>query len=131
MPFKKGNPYRFTSERQPKRNDLGGRKPSELKTLISLGEVASREDYAKGLSYLRSLSKPELQAVAESNTLPVWITGRARTLYIEVGKGRTDELRDIEDRIFGKARQTTDVTSSDGSLHTPSLVIEKVTPPQE
>lgn len=30
-----------------------------------------------------------------------------------------------------KDKQTTDVTSSDGSLHTPSLVIEKVTPPQE
>lgn len=30
-----------------------------------------------------------------------------------------------------KQKQTTDITSSDGSLHTPSLVIEKVTPPQE
>ena len=131
MPFKKGNPYRFTSTRQPEHNNLGGRKPSELSTLLSQGEVVSREDYLKGLSYLQRCTKKELQAVADSNTLPTWIVARARAIYYQSSKFRTDELHDMEDRIYGKPKQTTDITSSDGSLHTPSLVIEKVTPPQE
>ena len=131
MPFKKGNPYRFTSTRQPERNNLGGRKPSELSSLLALGEVISGEDYRKGLSYLLRCTRAELQAVAESDTLPTWLVARARALYNQSGKFRTEELHDTEERIYGKPKQTTDLTNSDGSLHTPSLVIETVKPAEK
>ena len=34
-------------------------------------------------------------------------------------------------KLLGEEVNKTDITNSDGSLHVPSLIIEKVTPPQE
>ena len=59
----------------------------------------SKEDYYRGLTYLLACTKVELQAVASSDTLPMWLVNRARALYNQSGTGSTAELRDIEGKI--------------------------------
>jgi hypothetical protein len=122
---------KFSTENQPANRGKNGRKKSELTKLLEAKAVASKEDYQRGLAYLLACTKAELQEIAESEVLPMWLVSRARAMYNQSGKGGTAELHDTEDRLYGKAPQTTDLTNSDGSLHTPSLVIETVKPAEK
>lgn len=104
--LQKGN--RFSSTNQPAKN---GRKPLLYTQLVDAGYDLSHDEYKRILNALRQKSKDELVALAEAKDTPIWLVTICRALYKDAGKGKTDTVDKISDRLYGKPKQGVDVTS--------------------
>lgn len=112
----KGKGNRFSSTNQPKNR---GRKP-RLYTLAKKGYNISKEEFYDVLMYLMQLPKPELKDIAESEKHPVWVVNIARAIFKDTGKGVIFTIRELMDRLYGKAASNIDLTSGgDPFAHEP------------
>lgn len=107
---------KFTSENQPPNR---GRKP-RLYTLAKKGYNIGKEEFYDVLMYLMQLPKPELKDIAESEKHPVWVVNIARAIFKDTGKGVIFTIRELMDRLYGKAASNIDLTSGgDPFAHEP------------
>lgn len=112
----KGKGNRFSSTNQPKNR---GRKP-HLYTLAKKGYNIGKEEFYDVLMYLMQLPKPELKNIAESEKHPVWVVNIARAIFKDTGKGVIFTIRELMDRLYGKAASNIDLTSGgDPFAHEP------------
>ena len=112
----KGKGNRFSSTNQPENR---GRKP-HLYTLAKKGYNIGKEEFYDVLMYLMQLPKPELKNIAESEKHPVWVVNIARAIFKDTGKGVIFTIRELMDRLYGKAASNIDLTSGgDPFAHEP------------
>ena len=104
----KGKGNRFTSENQPQNR---GRKP-KLYTIAKKAYNVSREEWDKTKLYLLQATPKEIDKIISSGDTPMWVLILARGLKRNAAKGMTDVLNDMEDRLFGKATNSVDVTTN-------------------
>lgn len=117
-----GNPdKRFSSTYQPR---IQGRRPSIL-TKLDKQYMLSMEDQKKWYAYLKSLSVEELEALSADKTLPVWQSELARFVFKSVAKGDMSIYRELQDRFYGKPKESMDVTSKGEKIHE-ALTIEVI-----
>lgn len=91
---------------------------------LSSTEGITRAQYNDTLARIPNLTKEQAQEILADPTTPLWVANRVRALWKDIDKGRTDTLREIEDRLFGKATQGIDITSAGGKVSTEPLTIE-------
>ena len=80
-----------------------------------------KKDLLGWLNYLLQQDMPP----DESGEVRTWAEGIAASLLLQGEKGNVQAIKEIFDRIHGK-EQKIDLTSSDGSMATPSEVILKL-----
>lgn len=112
-----GNSSRkFTSTRQPKNP---GRKPSRFKELIAKlesvnAEPLSKEDFAKVVTHLLTLTSGELVEVAKNKNTPIAVIVVANALSGDIESKNMGNIDRMLDRVFGKAIVTQEITGKDG-----------------
>lgn len=107
MPFEKGNKYRFTKERQPKKNV--GRPPKLCNQIGAIPKDAQQRMYAilhKATTFSNKMEafqflKAEQEKGEYGFVLELAIAALA-------GKQGWSVLMDIMDRLFGKPKQVTE-----------------------
>lgn len=109
----------FTSEYQPANR---GRKKGIFNT--DGFEKLSSSDMALLFSELLQLNVEELQKIASDKNEPIIRSGMARALIKDGTRGVTYTLQSMFDRMFGKARQQTDITSNGKDISKEPLTIE-------
>jgi hypothetical protein len=87
-------------------------------------EGITRAQYNDTLARIPNLTKEQAQEILEDSTTPLWVANRVRALWKDIDKGRTDTLREIEERLFGKPSQGIDITTAGGKISTEPLTIE-------
>lgn len=112
---------RFSTENQPTKRR--GKSKMTFDALSST-EGITRAQYNDTLARIPNLTKEQAQEILADPTTPLWVANRVRALWKDIDKGRTDTLREIEDRLFGKATQGIDITSAGGKVSTEPLTIE-------
>ncbi|MBO4923392.1 MAG: hypothetical protein J5382_04615 [Bacteroidales bacterium] len=122
MPIPKGTTpgRKFSTTYQPK---IKGRRPSVLKKLDKVYMISS-EDRKKWYSYLLSLSVEELEVFINDKSLPIWQVELARFVYKSVAKNDLSVFRELQDRFFGRATESIDVTSKGRAIIEEPLTIE-------
>lgn len=133
--FQKGNKVgkQFSSTYQPK---VKGRRPSFLKQLEKQYEI-SASDRKKWFAYLQTLTVTELEGIINDKSLQVWQSELARYVYRSVAKSDLSVFRELQDRFYGRAAESIDVTSKGESIKPDPVIVEvidsrdKVAPPQE
>lgn len=111
----------FTSEYQPA--NRGGKRKTSFESIKAV-EGITRAQYNDTLARIPNLTKEQAQEILADPRTPLWVANRVRALWKDIDKGRTDTLREIEDRLFGKATQGIDITSAGGKVSTEPLTIE-------
>lgn len=111
----------FTSEYQPARR--GGKRKTSFES-IKVVEGITRAQYNDTLARIPNLTKEQAQEILADPTTPLWVANRVRALWKDIDKGRTDTLREIEERLFGKPSQGIDITTAGGKVSTEPLTIE-------
>lgn len=87
-------------------------------------EGITRAQYNDTLARIPNLTKEQAQEILADPTTPLWVVSRVRALWKDIDKGRTDTLREIEERLFGKPSQGIDITTAGGKVSTEPLTIE-------
>lgn len=90
---------RFSSTRQPAN---AGRKP-KLYTIAKKVYNIGYDEWKGVTLYLMQLTKNELESVIEMQDTPIWVVNIARAIHKDTGRGVTFTLRELLDRVFGKA----------------------------
>lgn len=114
---KEGVHSRFSSTNQPENR---GRKP-KLYTLAKRGYNVGYDEFREVVLYLMQLTKKQLETVTKDEDTPIWVVNIARAIYKDTGKGVTATLRDLMDRLWGKAPQVSAETISKASDNTAEL----------
>ena len=86
--------------------------------------MISSEDRKKWYSYLLSLSVEELEVFINDKSLPIWQVELARFVYKSVAKNDLSVFRELQDRFFGRATESIDVTSKGRAIIEEPLTIE-------
>lgn len=111
----------FSSEYQPERRR--GKQTTSFESIKGV-EGITRAQYNDTLARIPNLTKEQAQEILADPTTPLWVISRVRALWKDIDKGKTDTLRDIEDRLFGKPSQGIDITSAGSKVTTEPLTIE-------
>lgn len=111
----------FSSEYQPK--NRRGRGKSTLGIILS-AEGITRAQYNDTLARIPNLTKEQAQEILANPKTPLWVISRVRAMWKDIDKGKTDALREIEERLFGKPAQGLDITSAGSKVTTEPLTIE-------
>lgn len=114
---------KFSTEYQPARRGKRGKSKSNIEILTSI-ESITRAQYNDTLAKLPSLTKEQAQELMSNPATPLWVINRVRALWKDIDKGRTDSLREIEERLFGKPSQGIDITSAGGKVSTEPITVE-------
>lgn len=115
-----GRKTRFTSERQPKNR---GRKPrffNEAKKAYHIDEAELKDI----MMWLMGLTKEELEAKMQDPETPIVIHSFAYALHKDISRGVTFTIKDILERLYGKADQRIDFTSMGESLAPKTIEVE-------
>lgn len=114
--FKQGNTKgnRFSSTNQPKKN---GRKPALYTQLLKMvGKKVtldlSREDFNKINQWVLERNKAELQAIMLNPDTPAFMLSLISAIVSDIKNGKNAAVEAIFDRVYGRARQTTDITTN-------------------
>lgn len=116
-----GKDTRFSSTYQP--TNRRGRGKSTL-GIIKDTEGITRAQYNDTLARIPNLTTEQAQEILADPTTPLWVISRVRALWKDIDKGKTDTLREIEERLFGKPTQGIDITSAGGKVTTEPLTVE-------
>lgn len=112
---------KFSSTNQPNRRR--GKSKSSIEVLSNV-ESITRAQYNDILSRLPSLTKEQAQELVNNPNTPLWIISRVQAMWKDISKGRTDSIREIEERLFGKPSQGIDLTSAGGKITNEPLTVE-------
>ena len=115
-----GKATRFTKERQPKNR---GRKPrffNEAKRAYQIDESELKDI----MMWLLCLTKDELEAKMKDPDTPIVIHSFAYALHKDIGRGVTFTIKEILERLYGKADQKIDFTSMGESLAPKTIEVE-------
>lgn len=122
MAFQKGNKYgnRFTSENQP---STSGRKP-KLYTIAKKGYNLSHADFIEVVRYIFQCTKGEIEKIEKAEDTPIWVSNICRAIYKDTGKGNLYAFKELTDRLYGTAKNTTsvDLTTNGKDMSAPQLV---------
>ena len=111
----------FTSEYQPQRRR--GKQATSFES-IKIVEGITRAQYNDTLARIPNLTKEQAQEILADPTTPLWVISRVRAMWKDIDKGRTDSIREIEERLFGKPSQGIDLTSAGGKITNEPLTVE-------
>jgi len=76
-----------------------------------------------------SMSKHELTKISKNANAPIFLSGFAESLLSDSYAGHTKTIELILDRLYGKPKQSTDLTSSDNQIQfTPMTIIVESDP---
>ncbi len=114
---------RFSSTNQPSKRRGRGKSKMAFDALRDT-EGITRAQYNDTLARIPNLTKEQAQEILEDSTTPLWVANRVQALWKDINKGRTDTLREIEERLFGKPSQGIDITTAGGKISTEPLTIE-------
>lgn len=111
----------FTSEYQPKNRRTRGKSTLGI---IKDTEGITRAQYNDTLARIPNLTKEQAQKILADPTTPLWVISRVRALWKDIDKGKTESIREIEERLFGKPTQGIDLTSAGGKITNEPLTVE-------
>lgn len=111
----------FTSEYQPQRRR--GKQATSFESIKSV-EGITRAQYNDTLARIPNLTKDQAQEILADPTTPLWVINRVRALWKDIDKGKTESIREIEERLFGKPTQGIDLTSAGGKITNEPLTVE-------
>lgn len=114
---------KFSSDYQPDKRRGRGKSKVNIDMLLNV-EGITRAQYNNTLAKLPSLTKEQAQEILTNPATPLWVINRLRALWKDIDKGRTDSLREIEERLFGKPSQGIDITSAGGKVSTEPITVE-------
>lgn len=117
----KSKDTRFSSTYQP--TNRRGRGKSTL-GIIKDTEGITRAQYNDTLARIPNLTKEQAQEILADPTTPLWVINRVRALWKDIDKGKTESIREIEERLFGKPSQGIDLTSAGGKITNEPLTVE-------
>lgn len=72
------------------------------------------------------LPRTDLRNIAESDKEPIWVVNIARAIFKDTSKGVIFTLRELMDRLFGKAASNIDLTSCGRPIANEPITIEIV-----
>lgn len=88
------------------------------------GQGLSKVEAYAAIGMMLKLSKKELLAVSKSDTAPVWKISIARAIMRDISIGHFSTVETLFDRLFGKAKQTTEIGGPEGGEPITSITIK-------
>ena len=104
---------KFSSEYQP----TNRRKKSLFNMLADvIGEQElevsfTKEEFYKCYQYLIELTGEELKKIVNNPMTPIWMVSLSSAIVSDVKSGSSATIEKMYDRLFGRAAQSTDITS--------------------
>ena len=104
---------KFSKDYQP----TNRRKASLFKMLADvIGEQEmevsfTKEDFYKCYQYLIELTKEELKGIISNPMTPIWMISVASAIVTDAKSGSSQTIEKMFDRLFGRAAQSTDITT--------------------
>lgn len=117
----KGKDTRFSSTYQPTNRRTRGK--ATLGIILDT-EGITRAQYNDTLARIPNLTKEQAQEILADPKTPLWVISRVRALWKDIDKGKTESIREIEERLFGKPTQGIDLTSAGGKITNEPLTVE-------
>ena len=102
----------FSSEYQPNR-----RRTTLFKMLADIiGEQEvkvslTKDDFYKCYQYIIELNAEEIARIINDPKTPVWMVSVAKAIVTDAQSGSSATIEKMFDRLFGRAAQSTDITS--------------------
>jgi hypothetical protein len=113
--FVKGDP-RINRKGQPVKNFT-----QHIKELKDKGYTApTRQEYFEMIGLLLVMTKPDIESFEKDDEKPYWIRLIAKDLQNESQRVRL--MQDQRDWLYGKAAQSTDITSGGEKIKMPTVI---------
>ena len=103
---------KFSQDYQPDR-----RKLSLFRMLANIiGEQEldvsfTKEDFYKCYQYIIELNEEQILQVIEDPQTPIWMVSVAKAIVVDAKTGSSQTIEKMFDRLFGRAAQSTDITT--------------------
>lgn len=116
---------KFSKDYQP----ANRRKASLFKMLADvIGEQEmevsfTKEDFYKCYQYLIELTKDELKGIISNPMTPIWMISVASAIVTDAKSGSSQTIEKMFDRLFGRAAQSTDITSGGEKIVAPPKIV--------